>query len=221
MSRVLIIGLMTEGPTDVRFLTSIITRTFEKILFESESSVEIYDIQCIDTSPGNFVDRAVNAALQAAENGITILCIHTDADAKTDDGVFKYKITPALEEINKYDTHCKNIVAVVPVQMTESWMLADISLLKEEIMTDKDNKILGLTRDPESISDPKSIIKNAINIAQEDISKRRKRYELSISDIYLPLGQKISLEKLDVLPSYIKFKYKVRDMLKNMNYIKI
>jgi Domain of unknown function (DUF4276) len=220
MSRFLIIGLMTEGPTDVRFLKSIVSRTFEDILYESEETIELYDVQHLNSKPGTFVDKVLNAAEEAQLSGITILCIHTDADSKTDEHTYINKITPAMESIYEGVDICKNIVPIVPVYMTESWMLADIDLLKEEIMTTKTNNELGLTRSPESIADPKTVIKNAINIAQADVSKRRRRYELSVGDIYLPLGQKIDIRKLEMLPSYTKFRNDIYDLLKTLHFIK-
>jgi hypothetical protein len=221
MSRVLIIGLMTEGTTDVRFLKSVVTRTFENLLFACTDTVEIYDIQHILPEGDNFSDKVVNAAIKAEENGISVLCVHSDADDRTDDHAIEFRFEPAFKKIGQSTVDlCKFIIPVIPVQMTESWMLADISLLKEEIMSEKTDYDLGLSRAPELISDPKQTIKDAINIAQQEIAKRRKRYELSISDIYLPIGQKINLSRLETLESYIKFKNGVQSFLKFSGYLK-
>ena len=47
-------------------------------------------------------------------------------------------------------SHLKTSVIIVPIQMTESWMLAEKELLKKEIGTDKTDIELGIHRDPES-----------------------------------------------------------------------
>ena len=40
MARQLFIGLITEGPTDVRFLQSVVERTFIDVAFECENDLE-------------------------------------------------------------------------------------------------------------------------------------------------------------------------------------
>ena len=150
-----------------------------------------------------------------------ILCVHTDADARTDDVAINNKIAPALAALAAAPGDlCKILVAVIPVQMTESWMLADIPLLLEEMTTDKAAHDLGLTRLPENCADPKANIKDALRIAQADTARRRRRFEISISDLYLPLGQKIPLEKLSALPSYQKFRDSAKTALKALAFFR-
>jgi len=83
-------------------------------------------------------------------------------------------------------------------------MLSDIELLKQEIgATRIDNTTLGLTKNAESYSDPKAIIVEAIRLAQE--TRTRRHRTLEISELYIPLGQKIQLAKLKQLSSYKTF----------------
>lgn len=222
MSRPLILGLMTEGVTDVRFLRSVIARTFEELVIaESDALPEIYPIEIIESIQGSFNEKVLRAAAVAEESGITILCVHTDSDSKTDKASFDNKIFPAFNAVARMDgAVCKTLVAVVPIQMTEAWMLADVDLLKVELMTEKSNETLQLSRQPENIANPKDVIKNAINIAQEEIPKRRKQYEITIADLYLPIGQKITLDKLNTLPSYRKFVASARNALSTLHFIR-
>ena len=46
MARQLFIGLITEGPTDVRFLQSVVERTFIDVAFECENDLEPY-VKCL------------------------------------------------------------------------------------------------------------------------------------------------------------------------------
>jgi hypothetical protein len=218
----IIIGYTTEGNTDVRFLSSIILRTFIEVGPECKKDIEIIEpIVFVEKEKGtDFITQMLAVSDKANENGVMVLCIHVDADDVNDDLVFRTKINPVLESIKKSDKNlCKTIVPVVPVQMTEAWMLADKELLKEEIGTYKSDKELGMDRLPESSADPKSIINNAIIISRADMVRRRRK-DLSISDLYLPLGQKISIEKLNELPSYLKFKKSIRDAYRSLNYLK-
>ncbi|HMQ60089.1 MAG TPA: DUF4276 family protein [Flavilitoribacter sp.] len=206
----LIIGFTVEGSTDYRFFESIIQRTFENIAFECDGQIEILPIQFVEKEPGNFEDSIFECAKKASMNGIMVLCIHTDADNKTDNHVFKNKINPAFTKISLYPgiDVCKNLVPVVPVQMTESWMLADFELIKSELNTKKTDKELGLDKQPESYSDPKKVFKEVIRLSFENYPQRRKRPD--ISEFYQLLGQKIALDKLEKIPSFLKFRDNVR-----------
>jgi len=218
----LLIGLYTEGPTDIRFLESIVKRTFEKICFdECSKSVQVSDIFPIKITKSSFIEDVINASRQGADNfGIIILCVHADADDSSDKGVYQNKITPALSAIENAEDEgiCKIIVPVIPVRMTEAWMLADKALLKKEIGTNKTDQELDIYRAPEQYADPKATIEEAIRIAQQERT-RRHRNKLMIADIYLSIGQSISIDKLKQIPSYIKFQENIRIAFRKLNYL--
>ncbi len=217
---ILIIGFTTEGSTDVRFLESIIRRTFEEVAFECKGEILIHDVQHLEVGKDNFTGEVMQAARKAEENGIMVLCVHADADDVTDHTTFLNKIRPAFSVVEETDEAlCKNLVAIVPIYMTEAWMLADKELLKEEIGTGKSEEELGLLREPESVADPKELIKEAIRIAFADDTRRRRNRSLHIAELYQPLGQKITLEKLKSLSSYQKFRQGVREAFIKLNYL--
>ncbi|MFH0994158.1 MAG: DUF4276 family protein [Pseudomonadota bacterium] len=219
MSKQIIIGLTAEGTTDIRFLESVIQRSFENMAFECSGQVEVLPVQYIKKESGAFVDTVIKYARHAQAQGIMALCIHADADDSTDTDTFNYKINPAFVTVEKIREPpvCKNLVAVVPVQMTEAWMLSDKELLKAEIGTEKSDIELGLDRLPEAYDNPKHAIESAIRIGQN--FHRRRRHKLTISEPYAPIGQKIGLNTLERLPSYQKFKEAVRGAFINLNYL--
>lgn len=218
----IIIGFTTEGTTDVRLLESILQRTFESVAIECVSQIEVISpiVQIRKDPNEDFTAQILKSSKKAYENGVMAFCVHVDADKPNDGHVFEHKIVPSFEMVMNSDETliCKNLVAVVPVQMSESWTLADKQLLKEEIGTNKTDEELGINRSPENFANPKSAIENAIRIARQDLSKRR-RSELKISELYQPIGQKIDLEILEQLPSYIKFKESVREAYRKLNYL--
>jgi len=220
MNRQVIVGFTTEGPTDVRFLESVIQRTVEEVAFECSGLVEVLPIQYIEKQNGNFVELVKNCARQAESLGVMVLCVHVDADARTDADTFDRKIDPAFTAINNLPREhvCKNLVAIVPVQMTEAWMLSDKDLLKEEIGTSKSNLELGIHKLPETYAAPKQAIEAAIRIARQDLTRRRRR-KLTIGELYLPIGQRVSLNKLEKLSSYQKFKEAVRSAFQKLGYL--
>jgi hypothetical protein len=221
MNKQVIIGFSTEGTTDFNFLESIVQRSFEETAFECSGPVEILPVQYLKKPAGDFIEMVRICAWQADAQGIMVLCIHTDADSDTDTNAFEHKITPAFAAVEGLlaEGLCKNLVAVVPVQMTEAWLLADSTLLKDEIGTAKGDEELGIHKNPESYADPKQIIENAIRIARQDMPRRR-RNELALADLYAPLGQKIALRQLERLASYIKFKKAVRGAFTKLSYLR-
>ena len=81
MARQLFIGLITEGPTDVRFLQSVVERTFIDVAFECENDLEPY-VKCLTVekvrlSFNEYVEKASRRGME--EMGMDILCVHTDA----------------------------------------------------------------------------------------------------------------------------------------------
>ena len=222
MSRQIFIGLMTEGNTDNRFLESVVKKTFDEIGFECNGDIETYvRFISIDKTGLGFVEQVLASSKKGIEEfGIMILCVHSDADGTTDFNTFQNKIIPAKNEIDPKDEneYCKIITAVVPVQMIEAWMLADKELLKKEIGTNKTNNELNINRQPEEIANPKTVIEEAIRIARAELT-RRKRKDLTISELYLPIGQKITIEKLNTLPSFLKFKDAIREAYRDLNYL--
>lgn len=149
-----------------------------------------------------------------------VLCVHSDADATTDTATFNHKIKPAFDRVTQEHKQalCKNLVPIVPVQMIEAWLLADIPLFKAEIGTTKNDEELGLHKPPERYTDPKQVIQMAIRIACQALTKRRRR-DVTIGELYQPIGRKIDLSKLETLPSYRKFKAAVREAFKALNYL--
>ncbi len=218
----LIIGVITEGTTDWRFLESIIKRVFYEISFECHNVVEVYSINFINNLEElKFVDKVLEASKKGyQEFGITILCVQADADKKTLDETYKYKIEPAKEALRKQnkEEYCKTLVAIVPIQETESWMLADKELLKNQIGTTKRDTELGIHGNAEQTASPKEVIQEAIRIARQNATKRRRK-ELTISELYQSIGEAIDLEKLDTFKSYQDFKKNVREAYKELGLL--
>jgi len=208
MSEILTVALHAEGTTDHRFFKPIIQRTLEDIILNSDYDIELYSIVDIYKETGNnYCNEIIRASKIAYNSGIKCLIIHCDADADNVKNVMQHKITPAcsaIEENTNGDTLCKNIIPLIPIYMTEAWMLSDIELLKSEICAEKiDNATLGLNKHPQSYSNPKEVIRNSITISQSNRTKHRRTFD--ISELYSPLGQKIDLVKLKQLTSFQNF----------------
>ena len=219
----LFIGLIAEGTTDVRFLKNIIFKSIQELSWSCDNQVDIFDIQEVTAQGDSFVNKMLEASKKACQTyGISALCIHTDSDANTIDTVMQNKFSPflsALKTMPKED-YCKHIIPTIPIQMIESWMLADKGLLKQLIhardMSDAD---LGLDRAPESYADPKTAIEHAIRRAMAEQPKK-KRNQIGISDLYEILGNRLSLERLRTIPSFAKFEENVISVFKELELMR-
>lgn len=222
MSNFILAGLFTEGTTDIRFLESVVKTTLENLAIECSGYIETeLEIIKIEKTGLSFNQQVLKAAEKAKNDfEILILFIHIDSDNRDDSLVFKSKIIPAIELINQQedDAVCKKIVAIVPIQMTESWMLADKELLKSEIGIEGSDLELGIHRNPEEIANPKAVIENIIRISKESQVKRKRNKGLLIADLYQIIGQKTDVSQLEKLASYMKFKNSLTEKLKELNF---
>lgn len=222
MLRQIYIGLLTEGTTDERFLLPITEKTFLDVAHDcnGEIDIEINVISITKTGLG-FTDQVLQASKLGLEQfGIMILCLHADADERTLKETYQNKINPAISAVHKEseELYCKIIVALIPIQETESWMLADKELLKREIGTKKSDHELGIHRPPESIAKPKEAIENAIRIGRSAMTRRR-RHELTIADLYFPIAQAISIKELEMLDSFNDFKENIKKAFRELNLL--
>lgn len=217
------IGLNAEGVTDYRFLKDIIYRTFSHIIAnECEVDIEILDIFSIIVPKTTFEETALSAVLKGtSEYGVSIMCIHADADNNSIEAIHKNKFTPLWDSLKQHSDNlcCKIIVPIIPIKMTESWMMADKELLKRAINAKNiDDEVLGLEKKPEAYRDPKDIINKAIAIAANQSQRKRIR-NLSIGPLYEEMGGIITIEALEKLPSYVSFANSVRQALRSLNYL--
>lgn len=222
MSNFILTGLFTEGTTDDRFLISVIERTLEEVAFDCTGDIETrVESISINKKNLNFNEQVLKASQEAVTKfGVLLLFVHTDSDDFTDSVIFESKIVPAQEILLKQSTDmfCIHMVAVVPIRMTESWMIADRELLKTELGIDKTDAELGINQNPENLNDPKQTIEEIIRLSKEGNTKRKRGKGVQIADLYQIIGQKVEMRELEKLSSYIKFKNSLIEKLKELNF---
>nr|WP_319572030.1 DUF4276 family protein [uncultured Draconibacterium sp.] len=220
MSNILQIGYVIEGSTDERFLSNIIQKAFEHEVFNCNSEIEVYEPVKLKKTGNGIVEQIRNIAIK--HHYFHVICVHCDSDSPDMNHVLEYSINPAFKTVNAITEEevCKNLVAIIPVQMTEAWMMADFSLLKDKMGTDMTNAQLSLpirVNGIEGLADPKETIINAYRLSQERQSRRRRI--ASISDLYSPVSKELSIENLSQLPSFRVFMDNVRKALVKLNYL--
>ena len=217
-------ALLAEGSTDNRFLSSIAQRTAIRILnLKSMSVVDVPELQIISSrAKGSQVDRILFAA-QAA-HGHHLLLVHADADARSCESAWAERIEPGLMEVQGAHKSgiqvCDKIVPVIPIRMTESWMLADPEVLLNVIGTSVSPRNLSLPNKPpqvETIAHPKRKLQEVLNFAVGGRSRRRRTRD--IGRLYEPLARGIDLERLSRVPAFCQFQTDLTQALRELHFI--
>jgi len=230
----LVLALYLEGSTDETFLGNIILRTTISVLAKYEQhSVNVVRIDAEKNKSVEVGDqRILYAARQLAlrynnqydEQFTTypVLVVHCDADYHNNEKALHDRYFPGYELVQQAEEFiCKTLVPIIPVRMIESWMLAaDHDVLRDVLQTDMKAQDLGLVskvKQIESEPKPKEKLDQIIQRARGDRSRRR--YQISRKDLYEPLGRRISLERLNDVPSYKQFVKDLTLALKNLKLI--
>jgi hypothetical protein len=218
MSRQITIGLLAEGGTDEAFLLGLIERVYQHLIMECYQQVEVLTPIREHQKRSQLTKYILTGARNL--NYYDILCIHCDADNRSDRAYRKDVLDPALEAhaaAAKVEDIIECIVPIIPIRTLENWILADTVALKIMIGTNQTDQTLGLNYPPESYNDPKHAIKQAIIISQAQKSGRRTKVD--ISELYIPMGQEAALNELLKLPSFQKFYDAARASLVKMNLL--
>ncbi|MDQ2888033.1 MAG: DUF4276 family protein [Chloroflexota bacterium] len=230
----LVLALYAEGPTDKAFLGNVIPRTAVHMLAKSgQQAIDVLGIDAKkDISIKDGSQRILNAARQLAlehdnqydEESATypILIVHCDADAPNNKEALKNRYHPGYQLVQQSgELICKSMIPVIPVRMIESWMLAaDHEVLQNVLLTDIKAQELGLMSKVKLVeSEPKPKEKLDQIIQKARGSRSRRRYQVRREDLYEPLGRRISLERLNEVPSYKQFVDDFTEALKALRLI--
>lgn len=216
------VGLFAEGKTDYRFLSGIAEKALTAAAFECPGQIDLEILPIQSDKAGLSFPQQVTEAARVGRDRFAIhaLMVHTDADHTDARRTYEQKILPAEEALQKCEEEgiCRILIPIVPVQAVEAWMLADLDLLRSEIGATLGNEKLGLHRLPESIAQPKEVIKEALRI-QHSTANRRRGKPLTVAELYLPLGQALEITKLERLPSFRDFQQKIRHAFREMGHL--
>lgn len=220
--QMLVLALYAEGETDGRFLPPIIQRTAEKILRRGEtSSIEVSTENIPRISTFSSRDQCIlEAARRASE--CNILIIHSDADHPSRERAYQERFLPGYDLVQRAQgTFCKSLVPIIPVRMTEAWMLAaNHDLFREILGTNAKSQELGLVnraRQVESIQDPKQTLRQVLQRASSHSSRRHR--ETNLYPLYLAMGRRIDLDRLQSVPSYHQFVQDLTEVLAKLDFI--
>ena len=215
------LALYAEGKTDYRFLRPLLLRLCLSACGRAVQPVDVGDVLELD-----HVGRLQNASraeqvAQAAQDAApawNILFVHADADGDAGRAL-RERVVPGLDLVRGLGLARTEGVAVVPVRMTESWVLADSDALRAVFGTTLDDAALGLSLHGaalERLADPKLTL-DAAFAATRPTGQRARAGATALLNA---LGEQVALGQLQTLPSFRALEADLDTALRRLQILK-
>ncbi|MEM9291233.1 MAG: DUF4276 family protein [Acidobacteriota bacterium] len=168
------LALFAEGPSDHRFLPTLLLRLTEELCRSARETVEVWpEVVSLHSPDGslkaghNRTTRICDSALSARQ-AWNLLFIHADGDSQPVEQ-YDQLVAPAIRALRAESrlAGSHRCIPVIPVRETESWMIADFdalcSIFRRNLENDPSDFGLDFwTKSPrriEMVEDPKAILR--------------------------------------------------------------
>ena len=166
-------ALYCEGTTDAQFLRPLLQRLCEVKAALARETVEVADVMVLaDQDQHRHLPRSerIERAAKIADGAWIVLFIHADADDRDGRAARAERVQPAVERLRDLLGPTRQAVAVVPIKMTDAWVLADLDAFRSGIGTTRDARALGLggveAHGADHVPDPKALLRAAFAAAR-------------------------------------------------------
>lgn len=216
------LALYAEGATDDRFLAPLLWRFCNDLCtVEASAPVDISDVVPLrhpEEDQGRPRPERILSAAELHRGAWQILFVHGDGgnDPPTARAAL---VDPAIEALRATFGETGRGVAVVPVREMESWTLADGDALRSVFGVTLPDAALGLpasAKAVEATADPKAALEAAF-LATGPSGRRRKA---GVAPMFNALGEQVSLERLQALPSVQALVADLRAALRELKVIR-
>ncbi|MBN2312589.1 MAG: DUF4276 family protein [Sedimentisphaerales bacterium] len=166
--------LLSDGPSD-KALMPILTWLLQQHVPNLPIQSRWADLRMLPKPPRELCTKIQESVHLFPCN---LLFIHRDAEkASLDDRL--NEIRQAVSEAC-IDTEISDFICVVPIRMTEAWLLFDVDAIRQAAGNPNGTLPLQIPRlsDVESLPNPKKILHKALRTATEYGTHRRKRFEV-------------------------------------------
>jgi hypothetical protein len=207
--------LLTDGTSD-KALINIINWLFNDLIPEMPIQSQFADLSRLPDPPRS-IDLKMSKAVE--HYPCDILFVHRDAE-KSDKETFDLRCKEIQDNFNKTDIEDAKLVKVIPVRMTETWLLIDIEAIKLASGNRKENKNLKLPsiHQLENHSSAKSTLHSLIK--QASGLKGRRFDKLNIRHAVHLVAENISdFSVLRNLTAFNTFEKEVKDVLEELGVI--
>ena len=201
--RQILFGVYAEGSSDYEYFPTLLQRLMLELAHQKQIDVEILEPLLIPRKekPGSFEEQM--KAIEKADDykGLHLIFVHIDADDPTTGKVVKTRWNPWIEK----SEDPKRWIAVIPVKMLESWLLADWQALQSTLIVDEGSikELIGGVNNAEQIESPKEKLNTLITTG-----KRRR-----LSRFRETLAVRAEFSALRRLPSFRILEQSVMDFL--------
>ena len=215
------LALYAEGSTDYQFLCPLLLRLCESACAQAAQPVEIGGVLPLDdthamrTAPRG--ERIAQAAQDAA-GAWNLLFVHADADGDAEQAL-RERVAPGLGRVRDAAWPRAEGVAVVPVQETEAWVLADGDALRAVFGSTLTDSALGLPAQVtaiERLAEPKLALEAAF-LATRPTGRRARA---GATALFNALGEQVALDRLRALPSFRTLELDVQAALQRLQILK-
>ena len=196
--------LIADGPSD-RALLPIINWVLATTQLSSGIAEQMADFRQLTNPPGSLAARIQLALMQYP---CDLLFIHRDAEAERRE-VRAEEIRVASEAAAAVTTW----VPVVPVRMTEAWLLIDDSAIRRSADTPNGTERLPLPAIGalEAVQDPKRVLHDCLLVACDLGRRRREQFQRRMSERVQRVAFLIEdFSALERLPAFRAFKEATR-----------
>lgn len=201
----IVVTLLGDGPTDRR-LVPIIEWVVEQCPSVQEQGfrTQVADLRGLLAGPSRLSQRIERAfELWPCD----VLFVHRDAERET--------VASRTEEIERASRAARipRWVPVVPVRMTEAWLLIDERAIRLAAGSPDARTSLGIPRPSglEDIPDPKSLLHRALEAAGRKRGRHLKRFKRDIEERIERVAALIEgFETLRQLPAFATFETEAR-----------
>ena len=159
-------GLITDGSSDQALIPLLTT-----LLSDLLPQARIDTLQWIAPANKNSLSEKISYALDTGNFQLDILFVHRDAENET--------VAKRVEEISQSTPAGKHpIVCVIPVKMTESWLITSDKAIKEAVGNSHSKAKLDLPAQNKIEScDAKAVLFEALTQAREHGAHRRRKFK--------------------------------------------
>lgn len=212
----LLFGFYGEGIRDYGFLMPLMKRVLERLL----PHVDILDPVDLPISESDLSQIEKMHKVAQAADGFNLVLFGLDADAPNTDKAYKERFEPGYTALLEIDEGVNyDIVPIIPVRMTDAWIIIDFAAFRAVVGTKLDAQTLGFPNKPhevESIQSPKTVFENAIETARPG---RKNRPKINPADVYRPIAQRLDLNLLEKVPAYQEFEERLIAKLTELHFL--
>lgn len=166
--------LLADGPAD-RALIPILDWLLREHLPSQPVQPQFAELRSVRRPPVSLVERLkVSIALYPCE----ILFVHRDAEAEPPQNRVG-EINLALQQASLEGT--PPLCCVVPVRMTEAWLLFDEAAIRKAAGNPNGRIPLDIPSVPESVVNPKDVLERLLRDASGLSGRRRKKFNVAPS----------------------------------------